>query len=588
MEHKHSVHDSDTHFSINAITRQIRNDSSRKTVLIQGDHNSERFTFELPRYIEGHDMSQCNKVEIHYLNVSTDKKQQVSGLYTVEDLNIGTDENTVTCSWLVSQNATQLIGALTFLLRFSCVEGDDITYAWHTAIHDSIRISDGINADGAFETEYVDVIEQWKASVIRQITDDVNVGVSEWAETESGKVRGEMTAFSAEWNQALSVERARIDNIVQLPNGSTTGDAELQDIRVGADGVTYESAGTAVRSQFANAEENLVESISYIYNHENTVVPELVDGYVRYTNGTYENYSVDGYYRRTDFLRLPVFCESIKHNFIFSPSGVDGFAFYDGAKNFISGNRTLDEISTIPDNARYVMFTYYDNTFLHLGRTITFFVTDPNKAKSNIEKLVTFGDSHVQRGMWQPQVLEYFNITSHANLGVGSSTVAINDNATKLPFVDAERIGEIKNANPDTIIIIGGTNDVHLETPLGTNEELTKTAEEKNKYTFYGAYGYLIETLLTWKPNLQIVLCTTPQGYYDTIHPLKYSEVSQAIRDVAFFYSLPVADIFGECGINKVNLTTYSDDLIHYNELGNTRIASVIIETIKRSYFSEN
>lgn len=251
MAHVHNVYDTDTYFSIDPVTRSIRNQSSKKTTLMQNDHNSERFTFELPRFIEGHDMSLCNEAEVHYLNISTaDKKEQRKGRFTMTDLQISQDDKEkVRCSWLISNNATQLVGALTFRLRFKCVEDGVITYAWHTAIHTGVSVSDGINADETFEMDYVDIIEQWKTTFMQELIDDVNAGVTEWKEKESGIVRGIMNDYSAQWNQALSVERSRIDNIAKLPEGSTAGDAELQDIRIDVHGNVYDNAGTAVREQ---------------------------------------------------------------------------------------------------------------------------------------------------------------------------------------------------------------------------------------------------------------------------------------------------------------------------------------------------
>lgn len=168
MDHRTIVSDSDKFFEIDPITRSIK-PLHQKTTIIQFDHNSERFIFSIPRIIEGHDMSTCTKVEVHYVNVDADTKEEVPGLYTVDDLGINPKNDTnVTCTWLISQNATQKAGLLKFLVRFVCVNSDNvIEYAWNTGIYQSISIAPGIYNSETIIKQYADVIEQWKASIAK-------------------------------------------------------------------------------------------------------------------------------------------------------------------------------------------------------------------------------------------------------------------------------------------------------------------------------------------------------------------------------------------------------------------------------------
>lgn len=160
MAIRHGVKDSDKHFIIDPVTRTVKNESG-KLVLIQYDHNSERFTFECPRFVDDHDMSLCNRVEIHYINTGANSKS--TGIYEVDDLQISSETNTVTCSWLVSQNATQHVGKLNFIIRFACIAEDStIEYAWNTSIYSDIVISKGIYNGEEFIEDYVDVLETWK------------------------------------------------------------------------------------------------------------------------------------------------------------------------------------------------------------------------------------------------------------------------------------------------------------------------------------------------------------------------------------------------------------------------------------------
>lgn len=67
-------------------------------------------------------------------------------------------------------------------------------------------------------------------------------------------------------NDKINVLKSRMDTFTSLPDGSTAGDAELQDIRIGYNGKTYPSAGDAVRTQVSALEEYIVKKI-HVYDN---------------------------------------------------------------------------------------------------------------------------------------------------------------------------------------------------------------------------------------------------------------------------------------------------------------------------------
>lgn len=106
-------------------------------------------------------------------------------------------------------------------------------------------------------TRYFDSVDaqiQEQNNVINRFKSDVNTQLSDF--------RIETNNSIATQNSEISMLDERIAEIAKLPSGSTSGDAELQDIRVGFNGITYSSAGNAVRGQ---ATENN-KLINYFYD----------------------------------------------------------------------------------------------------------------------------------------------------------------------------------------------------------------------------------------------------------------------------------------------------------------------------------
>ena len=137
----------------------------------------------------------------------------------------------------------------------------------------------------------------------------------------------DLNAETASRENADNVLGARIDNIIALPDGSTTADAELTDIRVGANGTTYPSAGDAVRGQVSDAHRENVSPFMNLINFGTLNYNKAINA-----NGAL---TTNNDYVATDFIDIG------NSDFLLVNVGAR-FALYDENKTFISSSRLSD------------------------------------------------------------------------------------------------------------------------------------------------------------------------------------------------------------------------------------------------------
>lgn len=126
-------------------------------------------------------------------------------------------------------------------------------------------------------------------------TDEDNTIYQQWLAANTSQVQQNATD--------IAVLSARMDEFASLPDGSTTGDAELADIRIGADGQTYPSAGDAVRGQVGDLKSAINDTVTVTVG-KNLVNPnKLTHGMIQ-ADGTVSAVGAYNNYDTSDFIGI--------------------------------------------------------------------------------------------------------------------------------------------------------------------------------------------------------------------------------------------------------------------------------------------
>lgn len=240
--------------------------------IVQGEANSRTFNIQLFSTTIPVDLTNCSvmlyavKPDSTVAYVECDVIDTVNGLVSITlSEQMAAVEGTVDC-WV------QVVGEGGTDLRF---EGMNLEVG-ECDLSEKVRSSDEMQAFLKKSAQLTAIDNEVKAarggkSSLAERENSQDVALSNTAAT----LRQEIKNADDELKNLIEVQKARIDLLSQLEAGSTTGDAELQDIRVGADGVTYPTAGDAVRNQFIKSEERIEHLSNDAENVNNCIFDEI-------------------------------------------------------------------------------------------------------------------------------------------------------------------------------------------------------------------------------------------------------------------------------------------------------------------------
>lgn len=382
-------------------------------------------------------------------------------------------------------NVYQCINQLQGYIEWLINSVNTVVKSWNDSVDDTLQISISIVKDTTtqqfnieWENKQPELIEQVNTLTTNQFNKDWGVlenkinTTLETQNTNITNIQNEQQQLENRTNENISTQNIRIDSIqtqqnnlssdqtvlsnrmdefTKLGEGSTTGDSELTDIRVGANGITYDTAGNAVRGQYEQLNNDLIKQL------------ELQELYKQKTVT-----SVEGYYNAdlkgigTLVTNLPLIITNIEINTVISGTGSAKLELLDVNKKVIATSTSAytDKLIFTFDDL-YV--SNYDKLWVRVSSETLLFARAECKINNNIVNTNADYSVYYYGDNWRYGKNYNYSLLCTINGKIGSKSVIVGSNEKFNRIIDAVNYCNIKPNYVWNIFIKEGNYNIYDE-----------------------------------------------------------------------------------------------------------------------------